>query len=391
MKNQIEINLKYNGESVHEYVDLDVGADKNSNHFNHFTWFLNELNQKLNKDAVVNTLAKQNNGINDINGKSFKVLISTVLSARTKDETTEEVSKRLFKRVKNINDLLSVKQEELEELIYPVGFYKTKAKHLKELAKIVKNEYNGKIPNKLEDLIKLPGVGRKTANLVITLAFDDYGICVDTHVHRICNRWEFVNTETPEETEMELRKKLPKEYWKTINNLLVVFGREICSPIPKCDKCFEHYAEIRGTCPYYEKIEHFENILKRFDFKRVSKNNIPDEKGTYILRIRLKNGKKIKFGKNELFFRKGYYFYVGSAMGNSNNLKRRIERHLKEGKKMHWHIDYLLKYGKIDKIYTTNKKVECDVAEEFLKKLNFIEGFGCSDCRCKSHLFYLKP
>lgn len=345
---------------------------------------LNTLTYKLNKEAAVNTLSKEDE---DIYSKSFKVLISTILSARTKDETTEEVSKRLFKRVKNIDDLLNIEQKELEKLIYPVGFYKTKSKHLKELAKIVKNDYNGKIPNKLEDLIKLPGVGRKTANLVITLAFDDYGICVDTHVHRICNRWGFVNTETPEETEMELRKKLPKEYWKTINNLLVVFGREICSPIPKCDKCFK---EIKETCPYYEKIEHFENILNMFDFKKVSKNNIPDEKGTYILRIRLKNGKKIKFGKNEIFFKRGYYYYVGSAMGNSNNLKRRIGRHLKDDKKIHWHIDYLLMYGKIDKIYTTNKKVECDVAEEFLKKFDFIEGFGCSDCKCKSHLFYMK-
>ena len=359
---------------------------ENRDDISNFQRFLDILYKKLNKNPVVEEISKQ---VEDAETKAFKVLISTVLSARTKDETTSEVSERLFKKIKNIDDLLNIDQNELEKIIYPVGFYKTKAKYLKDLAKIVKNEYGGKIPNKLEDLIKLPGVGRKTANLVITLAFDDYGICVDTHVHRICNRWEYVNTENPDETEMELRKKLPKKYWKIINNLLVVYGREVCSPIPKCDKCFN---EVKETCPYYEKLRYFSEILEQYNFKKVSKNKIPEEKGTYILKIKLNNSKNITFGKNRIErFKKGYYFYVGSAMGSSNNLKRRIGRHLRDDKKMHWHIDYLLKYGKIDKIYTTNKKVECNVAEELLKKFDFIEGFGCSDCKCKSHLFYLKP
>ena len=134
--------------------------------------YLDILNTRLNKDSAVNIISKENNK----EVRAFKVLVSTVLSARTKDETTEEVSKRLFKRIKNIDDLLNIEQKELEELIYPVGFYKTKAKHLKKLAKIVKNDYNGKIPNKLEDLIKLPGVGRKTPNLVIQIPYDDMKI-----------------------------------------------------------------------------------------------------------------------------------------------------------------------------------------------------------------------
>ncbi|CAB3289221.1 Endonuclease III [Methanocaldococcus lauensis] len=338
------------------------------------------LSKKINKNAVVTEISKDRD--------PFKVLISTIISARTKDEVTEEVSKRLFNVVKDVDDLLKIDEEELAKLIYPAGFYKNKAKNLKKLAIILKENYNGKVPDSLEDLLKLPGVGRKTANLVITLAFDKDGICVDTHVHRICNRWEIVDTETPEETEFELRKKLPKKYWKIINNLLVVFGREICSPKPKCDKCFE---EIRLKCPYYKKIKVFENILKKFDFKKVSKNKIPNEKGTYILKIKLKEGKKIKFGKKEEFFKKGIYFYVGSAYGNSINLKNRIERHLKDDKKMHWHIDYLLKYGKVEEIFITNKRVECEVANEFIKEFDYIERFGCSDCNCKSHLFYMKP
>ncbi|MEO2117028.1 MAG: DUF123 domain-containing protein [Methanocaldococcus sp.] len=338
------------------------------------------LLKKLNKNAVVTEIAKDRD--------PFKVLISTIISARTKDEVTEEVSKRLFKKIKDVEDLLNIDEEKLADLIYPAGFYKVKAKNLKKLAKILKENYDGKVPDSLEELLKLPGVGRKTANLVITLAFNKDGICVDTHVHRICNRWEIVDTETPEETEFELRKKLPKKYWKVINNLLVVFGREICSPKPKCGKCFE---EIKEKCPYYEKIKHFESILKKFNFKKVSKNNIPNEKGTYILKIKLKEGKKIKFGKIDRFFKKGYYFYVGSAYGNSINLKNRIERHLRDDKKMHWHIDYLLKFGKVEEIYITNEKVECEVANEFIKKFDFVENFGCSDCKCKSHLFYLKP
>ncbi|WP_457613168.1 DUF123 domain-containing protein [Methanocaldococcus sp.] len=337
------------------------------------------LMEKINKNAVVTEIAKERD--------PFKVLVSTIISARTKDEITEEVSKKLFKEVKNVDDLLKIDEEKLANLIYPAGFYRNKAKNLKKMAKVLKEEYGGEVPDSLEELLKLPGVGRKTANLVLTLAFDKDGICVDTHVHRICNRWEIVDTETPEETEFELRKKLPKKYWKVINNLLVIFGKEICSPKPKCEKCFY---EIKNKCPYYMKIEHFNRTLKKFNFEKVSKRKIPNDKGTYILKIRLKEGKIIKFGKTERFFKKGYYFYVGSAFGNSINLKNRIERHLREDKKMHWHIDYLLKYGKIEEIFISKEKIECEVAKELSKKLDYVENFGCSDCKCKSHLFYLK-
>lgn len=175
----------------------------------------------------------------------FRVLISTILSSRTKDEVTRQASKKLFSKVKNPYDLSRLSEKQIEKLIYPVGFYRVKAKLLKRLAKVLVTKYKGKIPDTMEELLKLPGVGRKTANLVLTLGFNKYGICVDTHVHRIVNRWGYVSTRSPNETEMELRKKLPKKYWKEINGLLVSFGRSICKPVaPLCNEC-----PLRDLCP----------------------------------------------------------------------------------------------------------------------------------------------
>jgi len=175
----------------------------------------------------------------------FKILISTVLSSRTKDEITEEVSKKLFSIVKKPEDILKIDINKLQSLIYPVGFYRTKARRIKELSRVLIEKYEGKVPSDLDELLKLPGVGRKTANLVITLAFNKEGICVDTHVHRIMNRWGYVKTKTPVETESVLRKKLPKKYWIEINNLLVMFGKTICKPIsPKCSTC-----PVEKYCP----------------------------------------------------------------------------------------------------------------------------------------------
>lgn len=175
----------------------------------------------------------------------LKILIGTILSLRTKDKTTEEAANRLFSVIKSPEDILKLREEEIEKLIYPVGFYKRKAKQIKEIAKTLIEKYGGKVPNNLEELLSIKGVGRKTANLVITEAFDDYGICVDTHVHRISNRLGWVKTKTPEQTEMELRKILPKKYWKKINPILVTFGQNICKPVsPLCSKC-----PIEAYCP----------------------------------------------------------------------------------------------------------------------------------------------
>ena len=175
----------------------------------------------------------------------FKILVATVISARTKDEVTEKVSGRLFSRAKNFEDLLKMSEEEIARLIYPAGFYRNKARILKRLAEVIVKEYGGKVPSSLDELLKLPGVGRKTANLVLITAFGKDGICVDTHVHRIVNRWGFVRTKSPEETEMELRKKLPRKCWKKINRVLVPFGRKVCRPIsPFCSSC-----PISDLCP----------------------------------------------------------------------------------------------------------------------------------------------
>jgi endonuclease-3 len=168
----------------------------------------------------------------------YQILISTLISARTKDEVTAEASKRLFKLADNPHDMVKLSEEEIAKAIYPAGFYKTKAKAIKELSKTLIEKYNGKVPDTLEELLKLKGVGRKTANLVLALAFKKPAICVDTHVHRITNRLCFVNTKTPEETEFELMKKVPIEHWNRINDIFVAFGQTICKPIsPKCEEC----------------------------------------------------------------------------------------------------------------------------------------------------------
>jgi endonuclease III len=168
----------------------------------------------------------------------FRVLVATILSARTKDQTTAAVSERLFREVGDLNGLKSVPLKRLEELIYPVGFYRTKARMLKKLPAAVDDIFGGRIPDTVEDLVKLPGVGRKTANLVVSEAFDKPGICVDVHVHRICNRLGLLRTDTPLETEMTLRRVLPRRYWKTWNRYLVAFGQTTCTPRqPHCAVC----------------------------------------------------------------------------------------------------------------------------------------------------------
>lgn len=178
----------------------------------------------------------------------FKILLATILSARTQDKTTAAASKRLFEKVRTTNDLNKLSVKQIETLIYPVGFYKTKARHLKLLPAVLKNEFHGKVPSTVEELVKLPGVGRKTANLVVALGFDKHAICVDTHVHRISNRMGYVKTKTPFQTEMALRNKLPRKYWTTINSILVAFGQNTCRPIsPRCNVC-----PITRYCDYYK-------------------------------------------------------------------------------------------------------------------------------------------
>lgn len=168
----------------------------------------------------------------------FKVLITTILSARTRDETTTQATHRLFKVVNNVEDLRDISEAKLGQLIFPVGFWRMKAKHLKALPDALDARFGGRIPDTVEDLCELPGVGRKTANLVVSVAFDKHAICVDVHVHRITNRLGLIETKTPLETEMTLRDRLPKRYWKTWNRYLVSYGQTVCTPLrPKCDHC----------------------------------------------------------------------------------------------------------------------------------------------------------
>ncbi|MCK4358487.1 MAG: endonuclease III [Candidatus Cloacimonetes bacterium] len=175
----------------------------------------------------------------------YKILIGTLLSLRTKDEVTSVASDKLFSVAETPQKMLNLSRKQIEKLIFPVGFYHRKAENIKTVSEIILKKYAGKVPDNLNELLSLPGVGRKTANLVIVLGYDKYGICVDTHVNRISNRWGFVKTKSPEETEFTLRWKLDKKYWKIYNDYLVSFGQNICKPIsPLCSKC-----KIEILCP----------------------------------------------------------------------------------------------------------------------------------------------
>ncbi len=168
----------------------------------------------------------------------FHILIATILSLRTKDSLTAVVAPRLFAVADTPQAMLELSEERIAELIYPVGFYRTKAKSIRQVCTLLIEHYAGAVPQTMEELLALPGVGRKTANLVLTAGYGLPGICVDTHVHRICNRWGYIQTKDPEATEMALREKLPPEYWMEINKLLVALGQNICHPTsPRCSVC----------------------------------------------------------------------------------------------------------------------------------------------------------
>lgn len=181
-------------------------------------------------------------------GGPFNILIGTILSARTKDESTTKVCKILFSKYKNVKSLANAKVKDVEKIIKSIGFYHVKSKRIIEVAKIIDSQYNGIVPDDLEALVKLPGVGRKTANCVLVYAFEKPAIPVDIHVHRISNRLGLVQTKTPEETEQELMKKIQKKYWIEINDTFVMYGQNICKPVsPMCEVC-----KIKKNCEYYK-------------------------------------------------------------------------------------------------------------------------------------------
>lgn len=206
-----------------------------------------KVNYYENEKPIVTQIASTNS-----QKDPFKILIGTMLSLRTKDEVTKKSTERLFSVADTPWKLKELSIEKIAELIFPVGFYYTKAKNIKKVADTLIKKYDGKVPLNMDELLSLPGVGRKTANLVLILGYDKYGICVDTHVHRISNRWGLVHTNTPEKTEQALYKKLPKKYWKIYNDYLVSFGQHICKPIsPLCSKC-----PIESKCPKINVTKH---------------------------------------------------------------------------------------------------------------------------------------
>ena len=180
-------------------------------------------------------------------GDPFAILIGTILSARTKDENTAKVVKSLFLRYKNAKELAEAKVKDVEKIIHSIGFYHVKAKRIIEVAKIIHTQYKGRVPQNMDSLVGLPGVGRKTANCVLVYAFEQPAIPVDIHVHRISNRLGLVETKTPEQTEQALMEKIPKKFWLQINDTFVMYGQNICKPIsPMCNLC-----KIKKFCKYY--------------------------------------------------------------------------------------------------------------------------------------------
>lgn len=182
-------------------------------------------------------------------GDPYKILIGTILSARTRDETTAQVIKTLFSQFKNPDEISRADLNLIKKLIQKIGFYNVKATRIKEVSKILVEKYNSKVPSNLEDLLTFPGVGRKTANCVLVYGFRKPAIPVDIHVHRISNRLGIVNTKKPEETEIDLQRSIDRKYWTGVNETFVTFGQNICLPIkPKCNLC--HLTKI---CKYYGK------------------------------------------------------------------------------------------------------------------------------------------
>ena len=206
------------------------------------------MQSTLRKNNLVRPTALKNLQTQE-DGDPYKILIGTILSARTRDETTAQVIKMLFSEFKNPDELSRADLKDIKKLIQKIGFYNVKATRIKEVSKILVEKYNGKVPSNLEDLLTFPGVGRKTANCVLVYGFRKPAIPVDIHVHRVSNRIGIVNTKKPEETEIDLQISIDRRYWTGVNETFVTFGQNICLPIkPRCNIC--HLTKI---CKYYRK------------------------------------------------------------------------------------------------------------------------------------------
>ena len=216
---------------------------------------LGEMEFALNTNNFLRLTALEDLHKNE-KGDPFKILIGTILSSRTRDENTTQALIKLFKKYEGVEEISKANLDDIKKEISSVGFYNIKAARIKQVANIIKSEFHGQVPNNEEELLKLPGVGRKTANCVLVYAFQKSAIPVDTHVHRICNRLGIVNTKSPEETEKELSASINRKHWIRLNSAFVRYGQNICLPLkPKCNYC-----NLRQICKYYK--ENKENTTK---------------------------------------------------------------------------------------------------------------------------------
>ncbi len=210
---------------------------------------LDEMEHSINKNKDFARLTALEDLQKQQKGDPFKVLIGTILSSRTRDEKTSQALTKLFSKYKGSREIAEADLEDLKKAILPVGFYNIKAKRIKEVAQIINEQFQGKVPEDMKDLLNLPGVGRKTANCVLVYGFNKPAIPVDVHVHRIFNRLGIIKTKEPEETERELSKILDKKYWIRLNSIVVRYGQNICLPVnPRCSCC-----NLKEICKYYKE------------------------------------------------------------------------------------------------------------------------------------------
>jgi endonuclease III len=207
---------------------------------------IKKMEQALNREKLQRLTALRGLQMEEQNDP-FKILIGTILSARTRDEKTTKVVNKLFARFKTPEDIASADIDEIKEIIHSIGFYNVKAERIKQVSQVVVNKFGGQVPDDIDSLLKLPGVGRKTANCVLVYAFNKPAIPVDVHVHRISNRLGLVNTKTAEQTELELNKIVDRRLWTRVNNIFVMYGQNICLPVkPICSIC-----DLKKICKYY--------------------------------------------------------------------------------------------------------------------------------------------
>ena len=232
MKKKSSIKLQ-NNNRPQELTKIENILDKMENTLNYF--------ENLSRLTALKELQMEEN--ND----PFKILIGTILSARSRDENTSKIVRKLFQKYKNALELSNADLNDIKSIIHSIGFYNTKSERIKQASKIIVEKFHGIVPSELEDLLSLPGVGRKTANCVLVYAFNKPAIPVDTHVHRISNRIGIVKTRDVKKTEEELIKIVDKKYWLILNNIFVIYGQNICLPIrPKCQIC-----SLKGICNFY--------------------------------------------------------------------------------------------------------------------------------------------